>query len=74
MFTNRERGHSRKGDVMCMSPGYVSAYLQRPLRNYDQALREQAERPHGDVSPGTVNDLGVCGRNAKESDHADHRR
>ncbi len=30
---------------MCANQDYVSPYLQRPLRSYQQVLRERAEQP-----------------------------
>ena len=40
---------------MCTSDDYVSPYLRRPLRSYDEYLREQAERGRGEIRPEATN-------------------
>ena len=36
---------------MCANQDYVSPYLQRPLRNYEQVLCERAEQPRQTQAP-----------------------
>ena len=36
---------------MCTNQEYVSPYLQRPLRSYEQVLRERAEQPRQTRAP-----------------------
>ncbi len=36
---------------MCANQDYVSPYLQRPLRSYQQVLRERAEQPRQTQAP-----------------------
>ena len=36
---------------MCTNQDYVSPYLQRPLRSYQQVLRERAEQPRQTQAP-----------------------
>jgi len=62
---------------MCTNENYVSPYLRRPPRSYEEVMRERAERHHGvnraDTPKGTDDEgaaSGVSKRNPRREGEA----
>ncbi len=64
----------REEDAMGKYDGYVSPYLRRPLRSYEEVMREQAERARGEIRSDTANGTATRDPARKGTDDVEPRR
>ena len=64
----------QEDDAMCTKDNYVSPYLLRPPRSYEQVMREQIKRGGRKTRPGTVNGSADHNSGRKDADDVEPRR